>query len=829
MRNLALAFRTLFKSPFVTVVAVLSVALGIGANAAVFSLFDEILMQPLPVNDPGRLVNFRVLGPQTGFSTCGRAGNCDEIVSYPMYKDLERSNTALAGIAGHELFDVNVAMAGQMPVNGEGVLVSGSYFPLLGLRPALGRLIGPADDRATGGEPVAVLSYGYWTTDLGGNPNVIGQSISVNGHQLTVVGVAPRGFEGTTLGARPYVFVPITMEETVSGATSLTDRRDHWVYVFGRIRRGATLAQATASINVAYSRLINEVEAPLQRGLSDTKMAQFRAQKLELSDGSRGQSELHRQTKTPLFLLLAVTTIVLLIACANIANLQLARAVNRQMEMAVRLSLGATRQQLVSQLLIESVLLATIGGVVSIYLAYLTLNGIGAMLPSALGVTYSLHANAIAFAAGLSLTTGLLFGLAPAIQSTRPDLVTELRNNSGTLAGGRGAARFRTTLVTAQIALSMALLVVAGLFIQSLRNVSRIDLGIDVDNMAMFAISPSLNGYDSTRIANVYERVEQALSASPGITGVTSSSVQFLSGHNRSRNIDVEGFHRDPDTDASAHYAPVGANYLEVTGVPRLAGRDFTARDDAGRQKVAIVNQTFAKKFHLGDNPVGKHISTGNGSPVDIEIVGLAKDAKYSEVKQVVPPTFFVPYRQFGVSGTLYFYVRARLPSAQVLASIRAVMQRVDRGLPIDDMKTMPQQVRENVYLDRMISAMSAAFAVLATLLAAVGLYGVLAYSVGQRTREIGVRMALGADAGNVRGMVLGQVGRMSIIGGTIGFAGAFALGRAARSMLYQLDATDPFIFALAGAVLGVVVLAAGLLPALRASRVDPMQALRHE
>lgn len=831
MRNLKLAFRTLAKTPFVTLVAVLSLALGIGANAAIFSLFDEILLQPLPVSQPGRLVNFRAPGPQPGSNSCNQAGDCDEILSYPMFRDLEKANTAFAGIAGHRIVGVNVAMAGQTPINGEGMLVSGSYFPVLGVRPALGRLFTPNDDQTIGGHYVAVLNYAFWETQLGSDPAVVGKQITVNGQKFTIIGVAPAGFNGTTLGARPYVYVPVTMRTALSpGFRRFDNRQNYWVYVFGRLKPGATIDQATASINTVYSAIINEVEAPQQTGLSAKTLAQYRAKKLMLSDGRRGQSSMHREAKTPLLMLFAITAIVLLIACANIANLLLARAANRQMEMAVRLSLGATRKQLIAQLLTESVLLAVIGGAMSIYVAHLTLAGVVSMLPPEAATTmqFTFSTGAVLFTAGLSLMTGLVFGLVPALQSTRPDLVTELRNNSGKLSGGRGAARFRTSLVTAQIALSMALLISAGLFIKSLRNVSRVDLGINVDNMVTFAISPALNGYDTTRMSALYERTEQQLAAIPGVTGVTSSALQLLAGNNWGQNVAVEGFHKDPDTDANSRFAPVGPNYFKVLGVPMIAGRDFTPFDNATGAKVAIVNETFAKKFGLGRNAVGKRMSNGNDS-LNMEIVGLVKDAKYSEVKAVIPPVFVQPYRQMGRIGSLNYYVRTQLPPDQILRAIRDVMRSIDPQLPIEGLKTMPQQVRENVFLDRMISTMAAAFACLATLLAAIGLYGVLAYSVAQRTREIGVRMALGANAGNVRSMVLRQVGVMTAIGGVIGIAGALGLGTAAKSLLYQLEGYDPIVFVSAAALLTLVAFGAGFLPALRASRVDPMNALRYE
>lgn len=832
MRSLEFAIRTLFKTPFVTSVAVLSLALGIGANSAIFSLFDQLLLRPLPVRAPAELVNLSAPGPKPGSQSCSQAGDCDDVFSYAMFRDLEKSPSSFTGIAAHRAFGANLAYRGQT-LNGEGMMVSGSYFSLLGVAPALGRLLVPGDDETIGANYVAVLSHNYWENRLGSDPGVINQTMVINGHQMTIVGVAPRGFNGTTLGSTPSVFVPISMRGQVEpGFDDFENRRSYWAYLFARLKAGTTLEEAQRTINAVYRPIITEVEAPLQEGMSDDGMTRFRTKEIALSSGVKGQSSIHEEARTPLLLLFSITGIVLLIACANIANLLLARAATRGTEMAVRLSLGASRRQVIGQLLLESCLLALMGGVASLLVAKWTLVGIASILPPQPAATLHLQLDGTVlwFAAAMSIGTGLLFGMYPAIHATRPDLVSTLRANSGQPSGARAAARFRTSLVTAQIALSMALLISAGLFLKSLSNVSRVDLGLRIDNVVTFGISPNLNGYENALSQQLFARVEEELAALPGVTGVTAAMVPLLAGSSWGSSVSVEGFESGPDIDNGARFNEVGTDFFRTLGVPLLAGREFTTSDVQGSGRVAVVNETFARKFNLGREAVGKWMAQGGpDDSLNIQIVGLVQDAKYSAVKDTTPPLFYTPYRQDESIGFITFYVRGSLPPEQTLRAIPAVISRLDPNLPIENLKTLPQQMRENVFLDRMISMLSAAFALLATLLAAIGLYGVLAYTVAQRTREIGLRMALGADGSRVRSMVLRQVAWMMLIGGVIGIIAAIGLGRAAGSLLFGLEGHDPMVVSSSAILLTVVALGAGYLPALRASRVDPMQALRYE
>jgi predicted permease len=829
MRNLRLAFRTLFKTPFVTVVAILSLALGIGANAAIYSLFNEMLLAPLPVPHPEQLVNLGGNTPSPGSHQCGLAGNCEWVFSYRMFRDLEAQPGPFSGLAGHVITQPNISYRGNT-VSASAELVSGSYFPVLGVKPAVGRLFGGKDDDVAGAHPIVVLSHEYWTTQLGGDPSVIGQIIMVNGKPMTIVGVSAAGFEGTTLGNKPDLFVPLSMRGTISpGFNGFDDRRRYWIYLFGRLKSGVTIQQASAQENALYHSIINNVEVPLQKGVSASVMERFKAKKLALTDGRRGLSNLHQQTQMPLVLLFAITLFVLAIACANIANLLLARAANRSLEMAVRLSLGATRGQLLAQLLTESVLLAALGGLAGLAVAWATLHAIVAILPSTISSTlsFSLSGTAIGFAGLLSMATGLLFGLFPALHSTRPDLVTALRDGSGKTSATRAATRFRTSLVTAQIALSMALLVSAGLFIKSLQNISRVNLGIDVENLVTFGVEPVLNGYSGVQSQQMFGRMAREIGAIPGVRGVVAARVPVLAGNNWDNDVSVQGFAKTPDTDADGYFNAVGPDFFKNMGVALLGGREFTAADVSGAPRVAIVNEAFAKKFGLGANAVGKLM--GEGDSLNRVIVGLVKDARYSGVKQEMRPVYYLPYMQDTTVGSLWFYVRSTVPAKTLMPEIRATLAGIDRTLPIEGMKTMPQQIRDNVYLDRMISMLSAAFAALATLLAAIGLYGVLAYSVVQRTKEIGVRMALGANSSNIVTMVLRHVAVMTVVGAAIGAVGAYGIGRGAQSLLFGLNGRDPLVMAASAVLLALVALAAGSLPAWRASKVDPVQALRYE
>jgi len=834
MRALRLAFRSLFKTPIVTAITVMSVALGIGANVAIFSIFNETLLRPLPVNEPRRLVNLVSPGVRAGSVSCGQEGDCDSVFSYPMFRDLERVQASFTGIAAHNIFGASIAHAGTSE-GGDSMFVSGSYFPVLGLAPQLGRLLTPDDERERGGGYVVVLSDDYWRRRFSARADILNQTLVINGQAMTVVGVAPRGFRGTTIGARPQTFAPISMREILFPRwKGLDSRTTYWVYVFARLKPGVSREQARAALNAQYRPIITDVEVPLQKGMTESKLAQFRTKEIQLEPGARGQSTLPGESRQPLTLLFGITLIVLVICCANVANLLIGRAAGRSTEMAVRLSIGAARRHIVAQLLTESLVLASIGGAAGLLVARWTLIGMAALLPEG-GDTLNLSLDVpmVLFAAGLSLATGLLFGLFPAIHSTRPNLITALRANAGQPSGAKAAARFRVTLATAQIALSMALLIAAGLFTKRLSNITRVDLGLKTDKLVVFGIAPELNGYPPHRSHEIFQRLEDRLAQLPGVTGVTSTWIRLVSNSNWGSNYTVQGFTPPPDADTVAMYNYVGPDYLRTLGIPLLFGRELNRQDAAGMPKVAVVNEAFVKKFNLGRDAVGKRMRRGGGGTgpkeLDIEIVGVARNSAYSDVKGEPKAVVVFPYAQDENIGATHFYVRTTGSDDELLAAIPRVVREIDPTLPIADPLKMSVQVLENVSLDRFVTTISAAFSALATLLAALGLYGVLAFTVTQRTREFGLRMALGADAANVRRLVLRQVGLMTLIGAAIGLASALALGRAAESLLFEMSARDPIIFAGATVLLIAVALCAGLIPAQRAARVDPMTALRYE
>ena len=820
------ALRTLRRNPGFAAVVVLTLALGVGANAAVVSIVYGILLKPLPAPEPHQLVNIVSPGPRAGSVDCGTIGRCEAVFSYPMFRDLERVQTAFTGIAAHSAFDVNLTYRGEATRN-RGLLVSGRYFPVLGQRPALGRLLGPDDD-AAGASHVLVLRHAFWKRHFGGI-DVIGDTLTVNGQPMTIVGVAPEEFEGTTVGLKPDVFIPMTMRWRLANDSDMPaadQRRAYWLFLFARLKPGVSIEQARTAIDTPYRAIINETEVALQEGMSDQMLAQFRAKAIRLDPGSRGQSTFAVEARLPLTLLAAFTTLVLIVACLNVANLVLARAAARSKELTTRLSIGATRGRLIAQLMTESSVLAMITAFVSLLVAQWTLNLFRGLLPDP-----ELLPNVetpIPFVAGaLAVAASLAVGLFPALQATRADVLSALSHRAGVAPGNR-LSRPRRTLATAQVALSMVLVVLAGLFTKSLVNVMGGDPGLKTANVAMFGLVPARNGYTNARSAALFDRVEREIAALPGVSGVSSSTTPILSGQHRVTQGFVEGFDAGLDVDRDTQLDEIGSGYFRTLGIQLIAGREFTAADSAGAPKVVIVNERFARKFGLGSDALGKRMSPRTPA-LDFEIVGVVKNFKQTNVRDAVEAMYFVPHRQ-GTRrpGQMVFYVRSS-PGAlgPTVAGIRQVVRGIDPNLPIEELRTVDETIRGMTTGDRVMSVMTTAFGLLALVIAAIGLYGMLSYMVAQRTPEIGVRMTLGATRREVRWMVFRQVTAIIVAGAAIGLTVALLVGRLAQRILFGLQFHDPIVIFSSLTVLAGVALVAGVVPAHRAASVDPMRALK--
>lgn len=827
LHDVRYAIRGLRRAPGFATAAVLTLALGTGVNVAIFSVIDHTLLRPLPVPAPEQLVNIDIAGPRPGSrSGNGSLGPTTQIISYPLFRDLERIQAGLSGIAAQRDFEANVGFAGEA-THEDGWLVSGSYFSVLGVNPALGRLFTPDDDRAIGGHPIVVLSYAYWRDRFGADPAVVNQRLVVNGQSLTVVGVAPLGFVGTTLNDTPAIFVPLTMAAQMRPDwNGFEDRRDHWLYAFARLRPGISRDDAERMIAGPFSALTRDVELPAMRsGLGDLGRVELAQRRLRLEPGSLGQRPQRDELRRLAVLLLCVAGCVLLLACANVANLLLARGSRRAQELSVRMSVGASRGQLVRQLLIETGLLAATAVVAGTVLAMWTVNGIAPLLPG--GATFRFQFNVVLFLVtlGVSAATVVLAGLYPVLHLTRRTLASTAKTYA--MSSGPAAARFRAALATVQIALSLTLLVLAGLFAESLRNANRLELGIQPDQLLTFRVSPKLSGYARERARLLAGRLEEELAAQPAVTAVAISTIPLIDGFGWSNNVTVEGIGELRD---SAATADVGPGYFRTLGIPLLAGRPFADADDERAPRVAIVNESFAELSGLGRGIVGRRIGLGSGNvPLDITIVGLVGDARYSNLKESAPPQFYLPFLQEQRFEGLNFYVRSTGATDAAASTIRRVVAGLDPAIPVERLRTFGEQLRVALESDRAMAALAAAFAAVATLLAALGLFSVLSYTVAQRRREIGVRIALGATAARITRLIFGEAARTALAGSVLGIAAALALGRLAQTMLLGVSGADSRVLAGAVALITLVVAAAAAIPARRAARVDPVTALRAE
>ena len=816
------AFRQLCLRPGMSLIVIAMLAIGIGATTAIFTLFHQVLVRPLPVPEPERLVNIvRAQGGQ-GFS-------------YPMIRDFEADlrNAAaeqrvFAALAAHWPFTANVAHD-TLAASLQATYVSGDYFTALGLRPALGRLIGAQDAPRAGEAAVVALSHDLWTSRFAADPTIVGQVVSINGQPLTIVGVAPRGFSGTQLGRRTELFVPLTMrwtlEPVANPAGSPESRNFTFLRLFARLAPGVSVERATAAMNTLHARIVRDFEAP-SRGLSVEALPQFIRAPLELVPGARGQGTIAGAASS-LTLLLGVTLLVLLIVCVNVANLFLVRGAARAGEMAIRASMGASRARLVTQLFAEAALPAALGGALAVLVAAVLLAAVTPLLPVRLaeGFAPDIGWRAASFVALVTAAAAVAFGLLPALRTARAGTAAALKGHASQAVSSRGAARLRGVLATVQIAFSMVLLVLAGLFAQSLRNVARVDLGIDVDSLASFSVAPERNGYSTERSAALYDEIDRALTAVPEVLAVSAAAVPVLAGN----ELTLDFLRVGDNGPVAAHFNIVAPGFFSTLGIPLLAGREFTAADSPDAPAVAVVNERFARQYGPAGGAVGTRLMAGDDA---YEIVGVVADAAYDQVKGNAPAQFFVPLagnHSLAVPSALTFYVRTSLEPDALLTVIPRTVRAVDPTLPIDDLVTLRRQAQENVFVDRLVTLLSLSFAGLATALAAVGLYGVMAYNVAQRTRELGLRLALGAEPANLRAMVLKQVAWMTLLGIAIGLIVAVAAGRTVEALLYGLSSRNLSVLFGAAAVLAAVVLAASYWPARRASSIAPLEALHHE
>jgi predicted permease len=826
-KELAFSVRTLRRSPLFTVAAVLSLALGIGANTAIFSLLDQVVLQSLPVRQPDRLVLLHTEYNAPGSSS---SDNHESVFSYPMYRDLRDRDQALAGVIAR--------MSGSARLSGTGAvtsiraeLVSGNFFQVLGVGAMMGRVFTPADDGAAGGSPVAVLSHAYWSSQFGNNPAILNQNITLNGLPFLVIGVADAKFRGITPGQTPDLYVPIAMQRTILPTMdALEDRRTRWLNLFARLQPGMSVKRAQAATDVVYRAILQTELAQMGTMRTEHDRLEFLNHRAELRPAAQGISEMRERWEKPLEALMTLVGLVLLIACANVASLLLARAAGRQREIAIRLAMGAGRGALVKQLLLEGLLLASAGGAVGLVFSYWGVQTLVRVLPKDYhgSLSASIDGQLLLFTAAVSAACGILFGLIPALQATRPDVAATLKQQATSVAGG--PARFRRGLVVAQLALSLLLVVGAGVFSGSLRNLLHVNLGFRTERLLIFNANATLNRPQLADALAFYQDLLGRLAALPGVSGVGAAASGPFGDGSRGGNITVEGYAARPDEYTGASVVAVNAGFFQALGIPLRAGREFTARDNRAAPKTVVVNDSFVKKYLPGRNVIGRRLMFGGSNhPVfDREIVGVAPDV-HNEVRTQAKETIYMPYEQWDKPERLVFYVRAGGDEGRLSAAIRRVVREVDSNIPVMTIQPLDVKIRDSLYTEQLIALLSEAFGVLATLLAAIGLYGVVAYAVALRTAEIGIRMALGAVPSRVLGMILREAGAMAAAGIAIGLGGALVLSRLVDSQLFGIRAADPVVLGGAAVVLALVALLAAIIPGWRASRIDPVRALKYE
>jgi predicted permease len=852
LRDLRYGFRQLMKNPGFTAVAVLSLALGIGANTALFSLVDAVLLKMLPVKKPEELVLFKWMMTQRGmFGLHSGSINRDSATglrtgtsfSYPAFEHFRAKTTTLSDVfAFAPIQQLNVSVDGQAEI-AEGQLVTGGFFTGLGAPLMLGRAITDAEDR-TAADPVAVISYRYWQRRFGLDAGVVGRTVNVNNVPFTIIGVTPPQFQGTMqIGDSPDLSIPMALEpRLIRGRSEMHEAWYWWVRVMGRLKSGVSAEEARAELEGVFQQNALEGWNALPANRRPPDYGPRDLPRMQIAPGSQGLNDVRQAYVQPLRVLMIVVVLTLLIACANVANLLLARATVRRQEVAVRLALGAGRWRLVRQLLTESLLLAFAGAALGWMLAWWSKDLLLLWHPwsgGRLSVELKLDGRVLGFTVAVASFTSLLFGLAPALRATRIELTQALKGNAH--GSSNSLSLLSKSLVVAQVAVSLALLVGAGLFVRTLRNLQQVDLGFNAENVLLFRVDPRLNGYDDERVALLYQQMVERIEAIPGVRSATISRHPLLSGSSANGPAYAEGREPKTATDSIVYQQRIRWNFFETMEIPLVAGRSLTPQDDERAPKVAVINQTMARRFFGEENPIGKRIGFGRReNSSQIEIVGVVKDAKYTGQREEIPSTAYLPYPQQPLSQ-MNFEVRTAGDPNLLIGAVRQAVRQADSNLPLFDIKTQKGQADASLAQERLFAGLTGFFGLLALLLGCIGLYGVMAYSVAQRTREIAIRMALGATQKNVLRRVIGQGMLLAGIGIAIGAAVAFALARLIASnadfeltrflsgFFYGVRTTDPLTFVIVSLLLAIVAFVACCVPAVRATKVDPMAALRNE
>ena len=810
LRDCQYGLRILRRSPAFTAAAVLSLALGIGANTAIFSLMDLVMFRMMPVREPERLVQFQKIHPEYGRGA----------ISYPQFEQFQKELQSFEGLLAQSSLGRRDIRIGGKPETASVDLVSESYFSVLGVTAAAGRMIdGDADRR-----PVAVISYGYWKRQFGSNPGAIGGTFLLNQTIFTIIGVAPPEFFGTTVGQAPEIMVPLAMDGEARGGNSMRrQQHNNWLSMMGRLRAGVGIDQAQAEVATVFARM---AAADAEQSTTEFYRKAARAVRVELQPAGNGFDQLRYRFSEPLRILMGVVALVLLIACANIANLLLAKSAARRREIAVRLSLGAGRGRLVRQLLTEGMLLSLLGGALGVALAYVLGNGLVTMMSNG-APRMALHvrpdARVLAFACLASLLAALVFSLPPAIQATRVSFQPALAEmRAGRWRLGKG-------IIVAQVALSLVLLIAAGLFGRTLLNMYSLDAGFNRHDVLIFSTNLGKLGYRGERLLETKKRIVEELQTLPGVSSASLAMLLPLSGGGWDGGLAVEGYTYAPDEDDKSHLNEVGPHYFRTLGSPVLLGREFDERDSTGSPKVAVVNETFARFYFKGASPVGKWISRNGGRASDhIEIVGMVKDAKYNDLRRECPRTvYFAALQNANAPDWHSFLVRTGAPAAAMTPAAGAALERVDKSLRVEEAKSLEEHVSRSLLTERMLAALAGFFSAVAAGLACVGIYGVMAFQVTRRRKEIGIRLALGASPGRETARVLGEAARLVAAGGAIGLAGATLSTRIAEKFLFGVRQTDPLTYAMATAGLALLALAAAYLPGRSAANHNPVDTLR--